>query len=213
VTRARRREIMGAFAVSALLLLAAGTGCNDRAPNKLPKPPALVTEPVPVMPEGHPDLGALKAASRGPRRLSIGQLEASLDAIGNLPPGSIKLPADLAVTLGKPDYNRLSEESLEPSPLFMKFMVDLGTLFCTRVSDVETTRPAGERLMTRYASRDENLAFMLLRFTGIDGPAAAPYLARLTAAYERGARSPARPRGGHEAVCLALFTSPEFLLY
>ena len=67
--------------------------------------------------------------------------------------------------------------------------------------------------MTRSTGVDENIRFMLLRFTGIDGQDAPPYLTRLRAAYDRGATSTARPRAGYEAVCIALFTSPEFLLY
>ena len=203
-----------------LLLLAATAACGDGGKKTagppapaMPKAPAVVTQRLPDMPEGHPDLGGLKVASRGPRRMSVDQIERSLDTIGDLPPGTVKLPADLAVTLGRPDYNRVTEENLEPTPLFMKFMVDFGTIYCTNLSDAEAGRPAGERLMTRFPALDDNLRHMLLRLTGIEGAAADPYLARLRAAHERGARSTARARGGYEAVCLALFTSPEFLLY
>jgi hypothetical protein len=194
----------------------APSGCKPD-PVVVPPPPKMrpqvMTETLPPMPAGHPDLGALKLASRGPRRLSVDQIERSLDTIGNLPKGTVKLPPDLAVTLGRPDFERVTEEALDPSPLFMKFMVDLGAFACNSLSDAEPNRPVAERLMTRSADIDENLRFMLLRFTAIEGEGAAPYLTRLRAAYDRATVSAARPRAGYEAVCIALFTSPEFLLY
>lgn len=177
-----------------------------------PKPPDVVAAQVPTMPTGHPAMAALKVSSRGPRRLSVDQLERSLDSIGNVPPGTVKLPVDLAFTLGRPDFRRVTEESLDPSPLFMKFMVDLSTFFCDAMGDNEAMRPAGEKLFTRNASIDDNLAFLLARFTGIEGPEAAPYLVRLRKAYDAGTQS-TKTYGGYRAACMGLFNSPEFLLY
>lgn len=202
------------FVAAALLLAACGKTEEVTVPPLPKERPEVFAEKLPPMPDGHPDLPSLTVRSRAPRRLSISQIERSLDAIGNLPPGTVKLPADLAVTLGRPDYDRVTEESLEPSPLFMKFMVDMGAFACTSLGDFDPQRPTRERLMTRFGDDvEKNLQFMLLRFTGIEGEAAAPHLPRLKAAYDRGAQSSTRTLGGYEAACIALFTSPEFLLY
>ena len=212
---------------AALLVLAA---CNKPAPAAPPKmlPPEITGAMLPTMPTGHPDLNSLKVASRGPRRLSVEQLEKSLDSIGNLPPPTdggitqVKLPADLAFTLGKPDFRRVTDESLDPSPLFMKFMVDLGGIVCDLFAQFEPARPAADRVFTRSgtvdggtgdsAIIDANLAFMLQRFTSIEGEDAKPYVLRLRKAYDTGKASP-KVLGGYQAACIALFNSPEFLLY
>lgn len=201
---------------SYLLLVCVGCGAEPALP---PPPPPLATIPlgrVDLGPAGagHPDLGSLAVLSRGPRRMSVEQLERSLEQIGQLPPGSVVLPDSLAMTLGKPDYLRQTEESLDPSPLFMKFMLDLGAIVCGNFAQADPSRPVADRVLTRYeADVDRNLDYILLRFTGIEGPAAAPYRERLRRTYQRGALSPRGAIAGWEAVCIAVFTSPEMLLY
>lgn len=178
-----------------------------------PKVPEVNKISVAQMPAGHPSLPSLTVQSRGPRRLSVDQLEKALDQIGNVPAGTVVLPPDMAFTLGRPDYKRVTQEQLEPSPLFMKFMVDLGGAFCTNIAMAEAGRPTDQKVFTRYGTVDENLSYMLLRFTGIDGDDAAPYLPRLKSAYDTGAQNATLTLGGYQAVCMSLFTSPEFLLY
>ena len=69
-----------------------------------------------------------------------------------------------------------------------------------------------QRFFTRFETVDENLRYLLLRFTGIEGADADAYVTRLKAAYEEGSQS-AVSLSGYQTVCVALFTSPEFLLY
>jgi len=195
----------------ALLGLFVGACAAAEAPVE-PEPQSVGQTHASDLPTDHPSMTQLLTLSRGPRRMSVDQLERSLDRIANVPLGSVKLPADLAVTLGKPDFIRATEESLSPSPLFMKFMVDLGGIFCTNLGESDAQRPEQDRVYTRFPDRDDNLAYMLVRFTGIEGEDAAPYLERLGRVYDA-ASSSQRPQAGYEAVCLALFTSPEFLLY
>lgn len=194
------------------LFALAVAACADAAVPVAPAPEAVGRTPTSDLPADHPAVGQLGVLSRGPRRMSVDQLERSLDRIVNAPIGTVKLPADLAVTLGKPDFIRSTEESLLPSPLFMKFMMDLGGIICTNIGDGDALRPEQDRVFLRYPDRDDNLAYMLLRFTGIEGEAAAPYMERLRRVHDAAAGSP-RPQAGYEAACLALFTSPEFLLY
>jgi hypothetical protein len=194
------------------LAAALAVSCS-KAPEPAPMPPKLTVTgtPAPQMPDGHSSLSSLAVASRGPRRLSVDQLQRSLDNIADLPPGSVLLPADLAVTLGKPDYKRVTQEQLEPTPLFMKFMVDLSGIYCGNLAMYEATR-TDAKFFTRFPTVDENLRFLLLRFTGIEGSDADPYVARLQTAYTAGSQGTG-PLPGYQAVCMSLFTSPEFLLY
>jgi hypothetical protein len=165
------------------------------------------------MPDGHADLPSLQVLSANTRRLSVDQLERGLDALGNLPKGSVKLPDSLALTLGRPDYLQVTDETLDPSPLFMKFMMDLGQVFCSNIAKYDPQRPVDQRVLTRYDDPDQNLRYMILRFTGIEGDAATPYVGRLRQVYDATSGGAMGSSGGWQAVCLALFTSPEFLLY
>ena len=196
--------------LGALVLIAACSKAEPKPP--VAQKPQVFADPVQQMPDGHPALSSLAIVSRGPRRMSVTQLEHSLDAIGSLPDGTITLPENLALTLGRPDYKQVSQESLEPSPLFMKFMLDLGSIYCANLAVYEPTRPADQKFFTRFDTADQNISFLLTRFTGIDGADAAPYLLRLQTVYQRASQSTVSLAGG-QAVCVALFTSPEFLLY
>jgi hypothetical protein len=202
--------------VSVFLALSACSGSMPPkpAPEPTPLPPVekLPVSVMPTLPATHPDISGLAVLSASPRRLSIDQLERSFDAVANLPPGTVRLPPALTVTLGRPDYQRVTEENLEPNPLFMKFLFDIAVGACSNLSEQEPRRPAVDRLMTRFSTRDENVKFMTLRFTGLDGAAAEPLVQRLIAVHTA-ASSSTRPRAGYEAVCVALITSPEFLLY
>lgn len=202
--------------VSFLLMTLAA--CTAEAPVGPPAPtptprPALGKVDLGRVPEGHTDVSTLRVVSRGPRRLSVDQLERSLDQLGQLPDGTVKFPESLAVTLGRPDYVRLNAESLEASPLFMKFMLDLGAIVCGQLITSDPQRPVDERALTRYEDVDRNIDDLLLRLTGIDGDAAAPYRARLAEVYREASGSPRGAAAGWEAVCIAVLTSPEFLLY
>lgn len=175
-------------------------------------PEPVAVSPVMDLPSEHPSVDQLGVSSRGPRRLSVAQLERSLDTIGNLAPGTVVIPADLALTLGQPDFLRSYESALEPTPLFMKFMMDLGVIVCRNLATGDGARPTEDRVFTRYEDKQDNLRYMVLRFLGIEGAAAEPYVERLLRVYDAAAPAPG-VMSGYEATCVALFTSPEFLLY
>ena len=192
-------------------------GCSGKdepvLPVERPKLPATVTD-LGAMPIDHPDIGTLDVLSRGPRRMSVEQLERSVEVIiGGIPEGQFNLDQTLALTLGEPDYLIVTDESLEPTPLYMKFMMDLGAYVCQAVRDYDPQRSVEDRVFTRYTDKDQNIRYILLRFTGIDGPEADPYVARLSRVFDAGRSGPNGDASGWEAVCLAVFTSPEFLLY
>ena len=151
----------------------AGCDAKDEGPGGEPREKVVVTpELLPQMPVDHPDLGSLDVLSRGPRRMSVDQIERSIEKIGGLPEGTVELDQSLALALGRPDYLRVTDESLEPSPLFMKFMMDLAGFACTGLSDFDPMRPVEDRVLSRYSDEDQNLRYILLRFTGIEGTAA-----------------------------------------
>ncbi|MFO0723281.1 MAG: hypothetical protein U1E65_05840 [Myxococcota bacterium] len=198
------------------LSLLAASACTA-SPGTISNPPPLPAEvaktTLPPLPEGHPDVSDLAVLSRGTRRLSVDQLERSLDAIGQLPPGTVKLPESLALTLGRPDYLQVTDETLDPSPLFMKFMMDLGGIFCGNVIDSDPQRPEDQRVLTRFSDKTQNLRYLVLRFTGIEGAAADSYVQRLGTVFDQARLGVKGDAAGWQGVCVALFTSPEFLLY
>lgn len=200
----------------------AAVGCNANSTEPpVTQPPVktqVSTEELPNMPTTHPAVDTLDVLSRGPRRMSVEQVERAIEVAGNLPRGSVQIPPNLALTLGEPDYLAVTEVSLETSPLFLKFMVDLGGFLCTDtdtpgLASADMARPVEERVFTRYETLDENLRYVMLRWTGIEGENAAPYVERLTRVYESAAASARGEVAGWEAVCMTVFTSPEFLLY
>lgn len=156
----------------------------------------------------------LDVAAASARRMSVAQLERSLEVVGGLPEGSVVLPPNLAFTLGQPDFQSVTEPSREPSPLFMKFMVDLAGFVCVRILEADRARPSEARVLSRHDDLDENLRSIWYRFTGISGAEAEADVERLRTAYESAtASTDDNPDAGRVAVCMAAATSPEFLLY
>lgn len=203
--------------IGALMILCGSIACEaEKTPAEpvTPREKEIVTpEMQPEMPADHPNMGELSVLSRGPRRMSVDQIERSIEKIGELPAGSVVLDRSLALALGRPDYLQVTEESLEPSPLFMKFMMDLSGYICTALSDYDPMRPKEQRILGRFDDLEENIRFMLFRFTGLEGPMADNYVERLKVVHAAGAAGARGVPGGSEAVCMALFTSPEFLIY
>ncbi len=187
-------------------------GTSDPATSEPSTEPAQV-EVVDPLPPDHPPVQGLDVQSRGARRMSVSQLTRSIEAFGNLPPGSVEIPDDLAIILGRPDYLQTTEENLEPTPLFMKFMLDLGSLICSGLAQADQARPVEERVFNRYPNLQDSLRHAVLVTTGIDGDDATPYVERLTRVFDTGRQGAQGDVSGYEAVCIALFTSPEFLLY
>ncbi|MEL6187685.1 MAG: hypothetical protein AAFU79_23945 [Myxococcota bacterium] len=143
------------------------------------------------------------------------ELERSWEVITQLPLGSVQLPEFLARSLGEPDWLSVTEPSLEPSPLFMKFAVDLGNILCTQVMTDEVGRPADTRAILRYPEDvSRNLRQLILRIWAIDASAPDhPDVERLRKVFEAGSSGPAGIYSGWLAVCVAMTTAPEFLLY
>ena len=148
------------------------------------------------LPIDHPDLSR-KQSSRDPRRISHLQLRRSVEtALGTKwTEDGVDLLYALAPTLGDPDYEEITEENLDPSPLYVKFMEDLANAVCAE---------APEAVLSPKATAEENVAALKLRLHGEWIPPGDASLAPLVE-LERDA--------GMRAVCVALLAAPEFYLY
>ncbi len=122
-----------------------------------------------------------------------------------------------AATLGEADYVNITEDDLEPSALYLKFVGDAARDVCTRALDADAKRTsAADRVLLRHvepgdtvalepAAVDQNLRYLKLRFHGIKlHPSDEAGIAPLRKLFEA---------AGWHAVCVALLTDPEFHLY
>lgn len=206
--------------VTLLCLGFIGLGCGSQVEDvSEPSPPTVPVTAVPrdaadPLPPHHPPVGS-NVASRGPRRLSVEELERTWEAAAQLTPDSVQIPENMARSLGDADWLSVTEPSLIPSPLFMKFMVDVAAILCNQVLTADRQRPTENRVVLRYEDdADRNIRQLLLRFWAVDAPADDdPDIVRLRAAFEAARAGPGGELAGWLAVCIALTTSPEFLLY
>jgi hypothetical protein len=173
----------------------------------------------------------------GTRRLSVAQLKASLPVVlggSTWKTNSTTVGFDSrAAALGQPDYVSITEENLEPSPLYLKFMADAARVACTDVMTADAALAQNARVMTRFVSLTDttttkpgdvnaNLRYLKLRFHGIKvqpaDDAAIADARKLFSSVVSGAAgtatvTAAHVREGWKAVCIALLTAPEYHLY
>jgi len=165
-------------------------------------------------------------------RMTIEQLARSIPVVtdglawtedfGN---GPVDMLQVLAPTLGAPDYLRITEENLEPTLIIAKFLQDASQRICLRWVDRDMNQSPAERSLVRHddwGSTDEalvreNLRRLQLRFyarhiadandESLDALHGLFVDASSTAPADRVARD------GWLAVCIAMMTAPEFVLY
>jgi hypothetical protein len=217
---------------AAALVLVVLTGC----PSKPSTAETTLTteEKGPALPVDHAPV-AVDPTSREINRLSIAQLRGSLTTIfGNDLAGqpiTWKVAAGngldvFAGALGEPDYIISTDEDLEPSPLYLKFIDDAARDVCERALTADFGRTdKASRALLRYVEKtdtvagnpagvDENLRYLLLRFHGVkvDSKDVAT-IAPLRSVFTQLATSGTEVKEGWRAVCVALVTAPEFHLY
>lgn len=187
-------------------------------------------------PVEHPDLGvAENALERRAGRMQIDQIRRSIEIItGGLTweedfgDGPVRMLEAFGPTMGEPDYLLVTEENMEPSLIVAKFMQDASHRICTRWVSLEAERPAAERTLVRHQaafdSRDPTslknaLRSLELRFFAHylpdDGTRDAE-LAPLLELFDTAANTsvPGREaRDGWLAVCIALMSDPETVVY
>jgi hypothetical protein len=184
----------------------------------------------------HPDLGVVESGmERRAGRMRIEQIKRSIEVVtggltweedfGN---GPTRMLDALGPTMGEPDYLLVTEENMEPSLIVAKFMQDASHRICTKWVAAEVERPAAERTLVRHAgafdSRDaadvkSALRTLNLRFFAHylpeDGSKDAE-MAPLVELFDTAANTsvPGREaRDGWLAVCIALMTDPEMVVY
>lgn len=229
----------------ALVFLAVGACTKKSAPDNAPQ--VTLDDARAVLPFEHPPLlgtGGGTGGGGGPdvltsaatRRLSIAQLTASLPVVlggKTWTVGSASGFALRSAALGKADYVGIVEESLEPSPMFQKFMMDAAVSGCTNTVNADAALAANQRVLMRFVGLtdtektnatgvDDNLRYLKLRFHGVklapDDAVALDGLRTVFTAAVTGVSGSSTPsaaavREGWRAVCVALLTAPEYHLY
>ena len=217
--------------------------CNTESPRIQPTPsapsPKVEREPDPVpvsvTPSGPSELVPEGLGENDPtrrrRRMDLDQLDAAIRAVtGGIGwterQGSrdVNLFEQLASTLGKPDYIQITEENLEPSAMFQKFLDDAARSVCDRLIQEEAQRPPEDRVFFVHADPsttiavspdrvDRNLQALLLRFHGrhlaVDAPELEPWRWLVRSAEH----VTSEPVEVWRTVCVGLFTHPDFYTY
>ena len=174
------------------------------------------------------------------KRLNIDQLRASmLQVSGGIDwtEGSGNriryLFEDLALTLGRPDFAESTDEDLEPTLLFQKFLGDAARNICLKMIDADINAhraiEAGEptewtpRLLVHVGPNDTlssspdrvraNMQMLLQSFHGRRLSVDAPGLVHWHWLFESASFVTEQPAAAWAASCVALFTHPDFYLY
>ena len=208
------------------------------------KPAGLSTaDQGPAMPIDHAGIGPASSASARVQRMSVSQLRGALPVVlGNDLAGAPitwringKPGLDqMGESLGEADYIERTQDDLEPSPLYLKFVNDAARDACARAVVADYGRPTksarsllrqvelGDTVATAATAVDSNLRYLKLRFHGVKVDAAdVSSIADLRTAFSAavkasaGSSTPteANVKEGWRTVCVALLTAPEFHLY
>jgi hypothetical protein len=230
-------------ALALTLMLATAAGCEDDSGSPVVDDGGVDQGPLGPLDHDPIDPNAKPQRSATVQRLSVQQLRRSLPvALGqdqngrdvewrlrNLPGLDV-----MAGSLGEPDYIDSTEEVLEASPLYMKFMDDAARATCdqTHQSDFQKVN-SGDRVVLRFAEPadtvasqpqaiDNNLRYLKLRFHAIrldadDSDSIASLRTLFTTGVDISADgNPVDEddvRAGWRLVCVAMLTAPEFHLY
>lgn len=243
--RVERARVLAASVVAFAAVWLAGCSSSPDGSSAAGKPTLGATDKGPASPIDHPPVGPGEAPiySATPQRLAIAQLRKSFPAAFGQDEngdditwriGSAKGLDKMGDSLGEADYIDTTEDSLEPSPLYLKFMDDAARDVCNRVLVADAAKATqADRVLTREvtetdtmatapASVDANLRYLVLRLYGIklaadDAVSLADLETLFTAAVtaSAGESEPAAKdvTEGWRAVCVAMLTAPEFHVY
>ena len=177
-------------------------------------------EPAPAL---HPEAAA--ARGKAARRLTVDQLRRSIPQLFGDQDWTIRFRGEeanlfdlLSRTLGEADYQAVTENNVEPGPLFAKFMADMAGQLCQKAAnaDARTQRESERRIAPYPADVDRNLRWLRLKFHGIHVPAdadpATDGLGALRTLYAD-IKDEAGVQEAWLGVCIALVTAPEFMAY
>ena len=225
-------------------LAALTSACSSGSDGKGQTPNLGVDGKGPAGPIDHPPVDPAKILkSAEVRRMTIQQLRKSLPVAFGLDENGEEITWKLGDqsgldkmgdSLGEADFIDTTEDGLEPSPLYLKFMDDVARDVCNRalVTDLTKTDKADRVILRHVDPADtesdnptgvaDNLRYLKLRLHGVkvaedDAPAIAPLRDLFTTALEAAAAGDAPDEAdveeGWRAVCVALVVAPEFHLY
>jgi hypothetical protein len=227
--------------VPVLALLLGGCLADEvpGGPNPPVQPPVPPTNPDPVdvtvNPGGDGQLLPPQALPEDPfrqrRRMDLDQLDSSIRRVtggigwterrGNT---EVNLFAELGSTLGKPDYIQITDENLEPSAMFQKFLDDAARAVCDRLMIEESRRTAEQRTFfihaepnTSFAEHPDaveaNLIELLLRFHGRELAPGAAELGPWKWLFESAEHVTDDQPMVWRTLCVGLFEHPDFYTY
>ena len=183
-----------------------------------------------------PTTGLLEPAAdpdkmqRGRRRLDLDQLkQALLDATGERwmveRNGTLVERYDeLAATLGKPDYDKITDEELDATVMFQRFLDDAARAVCSKLFISELTRASDDRIYFLHADRSDgwvsrpdavarNLQYLLLRYHGRRVQMSGAGIDSWLWLFQQAEQEAGRAETAWNTVCVGLVTHPDFYTF
>jgi hypothetical protein len=180
-----------------------------------------------------------EAPFRSRRRMDLDQLNAAIKTVtGGLEweiNGQNQFVA-LASTLGKPEFATITQEDLDPTAMFLKFLNDASRDVCFRLAEADAQRAPANRILFHHASPEAtlsaepnaielNLVYLLKRFHGMssiascedcdegDPNALGNELQQWVWLYQAAEHVSSSPSIAWRTVCVALINHPDFYMY
>lgn len=176
---------------------------------------------VPLRPEPEP-------LTRARKRMDIDQLTKAIQratgGIGWTSSNGADRFAQLAATLGAPDYAQITAEDLTPGALFQKFLDDAARAVCDELVQLELEREPSERVLIAEVDPEAtvnddpqgveaNLRALLFRYHAKHLEPGAPGLHTWKWLFESASFVAGSPTEGWRAVCIGLIVHPDFYTY
>lgn len=230
-------KLLTTLSIAGLGLALTGCLAEDVSPRGETPAPTPTVPPVDVTvgPGTDVDLTPRPPAPEAPhrerRRMDLDQLDATIRTVTggigwteNRGGRDVNLFSELAQTLGKPDYLQITDEDLEPSAMFQKFLDDAARSVCRDLVDAEASRPTAEKVFFVHAaavdtlsgSRESvqaNLQYLLLRFHGRKLAADAPEMEPWTWLMQSAEHVTDDQAEVWRTLCVGLMTHPDFYTY
>ena len=190
---------------------------------------------VSLMPKPEPE----EDPYRNRRRMDLDQLDAAIKTVS----GGLEWTVngdnqfeELSSTLGKPDYATITQEDLDTSAMFLKFLNDAARDVCFKLVEQDAARAVSNRILFRYATPEQtmasdpnsieiNLVYLLKRFHGLSAIASCEdcddespnalgnELQQWVWLYQAAEHVSGSSSDAWRTVCIALMTHPDFYMY
>jgi hypothetical protein len=205
--------------------------CNKPVEAEVPKAQLVpVADGLPVnhAPINVPLVPLEGLVGRKPKRLSIDQLNASIEAATGMKwtetvngIRNTDVLDYLAPTLGRPDYAYITQDNLEPNVMFAKFMGDGARKVCSDVAAKDKSTTAEKKVLvkniqaldaTNTQAIVDNVVYLRTRFFS-DASTQYAVSAPFVKVFHDTIAAQGSAEDGWLAVCVAMLTDPQFLTY